>query len=223
MNNEQPTLIAQDVDQHILQSYFHLADSIAHLLGEYCEVVVHELGELSSSVVKIVNGFHTGRSVGAPITDKALKILKNYQKDPKQLEQSYFSTTNYGHLVKSTTHIILGGNGKPIGLFCINLNLSYPLDKIISNLMPQQNLAIPPKDEAFVANRQDMMEYSLSKAISTVEQHITPHQKNYKKAIIAYLYDNGFFELKDAVMFVADNLSLTKYAIYKHLRELKGE
>ncbi|MCQ9123474.1 helix-turn-helix transcriptional regulator [Rodentibacter caecimuris] len=223
MSDEQLTLIAQDVDQHILQSYLHLADSIAHLLGECCEVVVHQLGELSSSVIKIVNGFHTGRSVGAPITDKALKILKDYQKAPKQLKQSYFSTTNYGHLVKSTTHIILGGNGKPIGLFCINLNLSYPLDKIMANLMPQQNLAIPPKDETFVSNHQDMMKYSLSKAISTVEQHITPHQKNYKKAIITDLYDNGFFELKDAVMFVAENLRLTKYAIYKHLRELKGE
>ncbi|VEH68441.1 sulfur relay, TusB/DsrH family protein [Rodentibacter pneumotropicus] len=47
--------------------------------------------------------------------------------------------------------------------------------------------------------------------------------KKLQKAIITHLYDNGFFELKDAVMFVSDNLNLTKYAIYKHLRELKGE
>lgn len=212
-----------EIDQNILQSYFHLADSIAHLLGECCEIVVHQLGELSSSVVKIVNGFHTGRSVGAPITDKALKILKNYQKDPNQLEQSYFSTTNYGHLVKSTTHIILGGEGKPIGLFCINLNLSYPLDKIITDLLPQQNLSMPPSDETFIANRQDMMDYTFSKAVSTVEISINHTQKNYKKSIITHLYENGFFELKDAVVFVSEKLNLTKYAIYKHLRELKGE
>lgn len=223
MTFEQSPLETDTIDNHILQSYFHLADSIAHLLGECCEVVVHQLGELSSSVVKIVNGFHTGRSVGAPITDKALKILKNFQKNPEQLEQSYFSTTNYGHLVKSTTHIILGSTGKPIGLFCINLNLSYPLDKIIANLLPQQSHAIPPKDETFVANRQDMMDYALSKAVSAVESHLNPHQKNYKKAIITHLHEEGFFELKDAVLFVAEKLALTKYAVYKHLRELKGE
>lgn len=223
MNTEKLINCNNEIDNNILQSYFHLADSIANLLGECCEVVVHQLGELSSSVVKIVNGFHTGRSVGAPITDKALKILKNYQKDPTRLEQSYFSTTNYGHLVKSTTHIILGGNGKPIGLFCINLNLSYPLDKIMANLLPQQTLSIPPKDETFVSNRQDMMDYALSKATASAELHFNSHQKNYKKAIISHLYEDGFFELKDAVSFVAEKLNLTKYAIYKHLRELKGE
>ncbi|OOF68767.1 transcriptional regulator [Rodentibacter caecimuris] len=223
MSEAYQPLSTDEIDQYILQSYFQLADSIAHLLGECCEVVVHQLSELSSSVVKIVNGFHTGRSVGAPITDKALKILKNYQKDSKQLEQSYFSTTNYGHLVKSTTHIILGSSGKPIGLFCINLNLSYPLDKIMTNLLPQQAFSVPPNDETFVANRQDMMDYALSKAIATTELHFTPNQKNYKKAIITHMYENGFFELKDAVIFISEKLQLTKYAIYKHLRELKGE
>ncbi|AOF52750.1 hypothetical protein BKG91_04165 [Rodentibacter caecimuris] len=171
MNDAQPTSITQDVVQHILQSYFHLADSLANLLGQCCEVVVHRLGELSCSVVKIVNGFHTGRSIGAPITDNALKILKNDQKALKQLEQIYFSTRNDGHLVKSTTPVILVGNGNPTGLLCMNLNLSYPLDKTMANLMPQQNLAIPSKDERFVA----------------------------------------------------ENLRLTKYALYKHLRQLKGE
>lgn len=223
MNSVQSFSPENDMDRHILQSYFHLADSIAHLLGEYCEVVVHQLDELSSSVVKIVNGFHTGRSVGAPITDKALKILKNYQKNPTQSEQSYFSTTNSGHLVKSTTHIILGSSGKPIGLFCINLNLSYPLDKIMTALLPQQTLPIPPKDETFVANRQDMMDYALSKAISATELHVNRNQKNYKKMIITHLYEDGFFELKDAVLFIAEKLTLTKYAVYKHLRELKDE
>lgn len=223
MSVEKSPLSTADIDRHIMQSYFHLADSIANLLGEYCEVVVHELGELSASLVKIVNGFHTGRSVGAPITDKALKILKNYQKDPAQLEQSYYSTTNAGHLVKSTTHIILGAAGKPIGLFCINLNLSYPLDKIMTSLLPQQILSAPPSDETFVSNRQEMMEYALKKAIENTELHYTSQQKHYKKAIISHLYENGFFELKDAVIFVAEKLHLTKYAIYKHLRELKGE
>lgn len=223
MNSEQSSIPTPDIDLHILQSYFHLSDSIANLLGECCEVVVHQLGELNASVVKIVNGFHTGRTVGAPITDKALKMLKNYQKDPTNLEQSYFSTTPQGHLVKSTTHIILGSSGNPIGLFCINLNLSYPLDKIMASFLPQALSLTQPKDETFVANHQEMMEQALSKAISATELHLNHHQKNYKKVIISHLYEDGFFELKDAVLFVAEKLSLTKYAIYKHLRELKGE
>lgn len=220
---QSPFLSINDTDQVILQSYFRLADSVAHLLGECCEVVVHQLEGFNSSVVKIINGFHTGRSVGSPITDKALKMLRNYQKNPEQVGKSYFSTTHNGHLVKSITHIILNGSGKPIGLFCINLNLSYPFEKVIASLLPQQTFLTPPKDENFVINQNDMMCDMLSAAISDVELHIKSSQKNYKKTIITHLYEDGFFELKDAVFFISEKLELTKYAIYKHLRRLKNE
>ncbi|HDL5147079.1 TPA: helix-turn-helix domain-containing protein, partial [Mannheimia haemolytica] len=55
-----------------------------------------------------------------------------------------------------------------------------------------------------------------------IEQHTTKHSKLYKKSIIFYLFENGIFELKEAVPIVAEKLSLTSHAIYKHLREFKN-
>jgi predicted transcriptional regulator YheO len=49
---------------------------------------------------------------------------------------------------------------------------------------------------------------------------ITSKFKN--KAVVNQLYNNGIFELKDAVKIVAARLGITRYAIYKYLRERKS-
>ncbi|MFZ7241468.1 helix-turn-helix transcriptional regulator [Avibacterium avium] len=207
-------------DQKILSSYFSLADLIANLLGEFAEIVIHELSELSCSVVKIVNGFHTERKVGSPITDKALKILKAYQSDPAYLEQSYFSTTANGSVMKSTTHIIMGEQGQPIGLFCINLNLSYPFHSIVQSF--QLPTETHTNNEVFGVDVEHLVEQSLKKARVQLDcQHnVTP--KNTTKLLISLLNESGIFELKEAINVTAEKLGITKHAVYKHLRELKS-
>ncbi|HDL5354370.1 TPA: PAS domain-containing protein, partial [Mannheimia haemolytica] len=211
-----------DLDKEIMLSYFSLSEAIAGLLGEFCEVVIHSLNAYEKSVIKIINGHHTNRKIGSPITDKGLQLLKCYQKDQSNTELVYFSRLNNGNLVKSTTHIIIGHEGKPIGLFCINLNLSTPLDKTVSSFMNYD--PIPPhyKSENFITHPKELIEETFLKAVTHIEQHTTKHSKLYKKSIIFYLFENGIFELKEAVPIVAEKLSLTSHAIYKHLREFKN-
>lgn len=208
-------------NQAIMQSYFSLSDSLAELLGEYAEIVIHSLISLDNSVVKIVNGFHTGRKVGSPITDKGLQLLKDYQKNQQHSSACYFSTSLKGDLIKSTTHFIIGSSGEPIGLFCINLNLSYPLDKVLRAFTPNIAPHISTKNEIFSSNSQELIETSFDNAVAEVEKHTDLHSKLYKKAIVQCLFDKDIFELKDAVAYVAERLQLTKHAIYKHLREFK--
>lgn len=210
-----------DLDKEIMNSYFSLSDSIAELLGEFCEVVIHSLNTFETSVVKIINGHHTNRKVGSPITDKGLQLLKLYQKDKSATKQCYFSTLPNGNLVKSTTHIIVGSKGEPIGLFCINLNLSTPFDKMLTSLMVTDQVPNNFKSENFISNPKELIEETVQKAMVEIGEHTPSTSKLYKKAIILYLFENGVFELKDAVSVVAEKLSLTSHAIYKHLREFK--
>ncbi|URL01115.1 PAS domain-containing protein [Avibacterium sp. 20-126] len=209
-----------EADKKILSSYFPLADLLASLLGDFAEVVIHELSELSCSVVKIVNGFHTERKVGSPITDKALKILKEYQDNFSYLEKSYFSTMANGKVMKSTTHIILGEKGQPIGLFCINLNLSSSFHSIL------QTFQIPSEphlnNEAFGADVGHLVELALQKAALQISNQANVTAKNKTKLLISLLNDSGIFELKEAINLVAEKLGITKHAVYKHLRELKS-
>ncbi|WP_410678758.1 transcriptional regulator [Avibacterium paragallinarum] len=207
-------------DQKILASYFPLADLLASLLGDFAEIVIHELSELSCSVVKIVNGFHTERKVGSPITDKALKILKAYQANPTHIEQSYFSTAANGSVMKSTTHIIIGEQGQPIGLICINLNLSFPFHSILQSFqLPTGNLV---NNEVFGADVEHLVEQALQRARIQLEHQHNVTTKNKTKLLISLLNESGIFELKEAINVTAEKLGITKHAVYKHLRELKS-
>ncbi|MCK3657941.1 hypothetical protein A4G18_04255 [Pasteurellaceae bacterium Pebbles2] len=209
-------------DKKIMQSYFSLSEATAELLGEHCEVVIHSITNFESSIIKIINGYHTGRKVGDPITDKGLQLLKFYYNDRNNEHHCYFSHLSSGDLIKSTTHIIIGSQGNPIGLFCINLNLSYPFDKVICSLMPKFDFLTPQRNENFTTNSQELIESTLNEAIQTISKTIPPDSKSYTKAVVSYLFETGIFELKDTVSQVAQRLNITNHAIYKHIRELKN-
>ncbi len=45
------------------------------LIGSHCEIVSQSLQVLKRSAIRIANGEHTGRKIGSPITDLALRML----------------------------------------------------------------------------------------------------------------------------------------------------
>ena len=57
------------IDKQILESYRSLVEGLGNYLGFGYEIVLHSLEDFKHSVVYIKNGEHTGRTVGAPITD----------------------------------------------------------------------------------------------------------------------------------------------------------
>ena len=62
-------------DFDILKSYEAVVDGLAMLIGSHCEIVLHSLQDLKCSAIRIANGEHTGRKIGSPITDLALRML----------------------------------------------------------------------------------------------------------------------------------------------------
>ncbi|MBQ7083565.1 MAG: PAS domain-containing protein, partial [Oscillospiraceae bacterium] len=59
-------------DKLIIDSYAVMMESLSAYLGSAYEISLHSLEDYNHSVVKIMNGYHSGRSVGAPLTDLAL-------------------------------------------------------------------------------------------------------------------------------------------------------
>ncbi|MEC4727564.1 PAS domain-containing protein [Shewanella sp. D64] len=210
-------------DRELLQGYFHLAESMADLIGPHCEVVIHSLESFEQSVVKIVNGHHTGRKVGSPITDLGLKMLRLYEQTEEVTPKRYFSNNKDGAMLKSSTCILLGENGKPIGMFCVNMNLSYPFPEIIKTLMPDTSQHHSfDMTENFSSSAGDVVEQALRHAVSEVDADTSVNLKGRNKAITKILFDNGIFELKEATNIVANHLSITKHAVYKYIREFKS-
>jgi predicted transcriptional regulator YheO len=210
-----------DKDKEFMESNFRLAETIAEFIGPHSEVVVHSFESLEHSVVKIVNGHHTGRKIGSPITDMGLKMLSTFEKTGDVTPKSYFTRIKDGSLLKSTTCVLAGENGKPIGLFCINANLSYPFTEIIKTLMPDTIDTSIGAHENFSSSPSELIERTLENAILKVENDEAVNLKGKNKAVTKLLFDNGIFELKEAINVVAERLGITRHAIYKYIREFR--
>ncbi|MDE1254278.1 PAS domain-containing protein [Vibrio aestuarianus] len=211
-----------DKDREFLATNFRLADTIADFIGPHCEVVIHSFESFEKSVVKIVNGHHTGCNVGSPITDIGLKALRIFEQTGEVTPKCYFTNSKDGSLLKSTTCVLAGENGKPIGLFCININLSHPFPEIIKTLMPNVAHTSVAVNENFRSSATDVIEQALSHAIQEIENDPSVNLKSKNKTITKLLLENGIFELKEATAIVAERLGITRHAIYKYIREFKS-
>lgn len=208
------------IDKQILESYTYMLEGLANYLGPGYEFVLHSLENLDRSVIKIINGFHSGRTEGAPITDLALKMLQQIREnDCEHQHHTYFNYSHEGVPLKSTTISILGENNRIIGLLCINFYLSTPLSSIVETLS-DTHVRNTRSDENFSSNLGDLISSVLDEAIQQVYADGSVSSTNRNKEIISILYEKGIFNMKDAVNHVAQKMGISKNTVYMHLRAL---
>ncbi|MCQ4726668.1 PAS domain-containing protein [Anaerotignum faecicola] len=209
-------------DLAILESYKVLAEGLANYLGDGYEIVIHSLGNLEHSVIKIINGYHTGRKEGSPITDLGLTMAKNINESNHEKYMSYFNRTPKGEDLKSTSIAIMGEKGNVIGLLCINLYMNTPLGSILNNLTPTYEEGKPPKSfaESFVEDVDELLKLSLKEASDKVYNDRNIATSNKNKEIITILNEKGIFNFKDAVVKIADMMGISKNTVYMHIRNI---
>jgi predicted transcriptional regulator YheO len=217
-------------DKLILDSYSDTIDGLAAYLGEAFEIVLHNLVDLDHSIIKIVNGHHSGRKEGSPITDFALSMLERIRKDNDENGRvegerlgytTYISSSKYGHPVRSSTIVIFGKGHEAIGLLCINLYLDAPISALSELINNTEDSPVQHITENFINNSKEL----IAKALETVRDNVMTDNevpaglKN--KEIVTQLYYQGIFKMKDAVITVARGLNISKNTVYLHLRALE--
>lgn len=206
-------------DRSILAALEPVVDAVATLFGTHCEVLIHSLEDLSHSIIKIKNGSVTGRRVGAPMTDFGIKVLRNTADSHSDVVGSYYNRTNDGKVLKSVTALIRNGT-KPIGMLCINMDLSAPLLEVLQQYVPV-NSREEESPEHFVMSSDELVRRSLETAITSVgaNRDIAHQMKN--KAIVGELHAQGIFDVKGAVEIVARELGVSRYTVYNYIREAR--
>ena len=128
-------------DRMILDSYATMIEGLSEYLGSAYEISLHSLEDYNHSVVRIMNGYHSGRTKGAPLTDLALNMLKRITDGDiaeKKSYTSYNAISQSGEHLKSSTIPIEGENGRIIGILCINLYLDTPLHEILESIVSKK-------------------------------------------------------------------------------------
>ncbi|OAN19664.1 hypothetical protein A3K86_00070 [Photobacterium jeanii] len=207
-------------DRLILDAMGNVVDGIAAMYGTHTEVALHSLDIDNPSIIKIANGHVTDRGIGAPITNLALEKLKS----GADVSEPYFSRCSKGKLIRSVTTIIRNDLGTAIGLLCINADMDAPIHSFLGTLLPNQLPAAHnhTSPETFAKNPDEMLNDSIERVKNAAmnDDSIPTHKRN--RVIVEQLFDNGVFNIKDAIVITAESLNVSRDTVYRYLRDLKN-
>ncbi|MFP4427499.1 MAG: transcriptional regulator [Spirochaetaceae bacterium] len=219
-----------DEDRRILAAMESVVTGLAHFLGPYCEVLLHSLENLAQSVIHIENGHVTGRSVGSPVTDLALRILHSTENGEDRREEQdfriYTSSTADGRPLRSVT-MVIRNNDYPIGMLCLNFDLSMPIQEVSKFVSAFTGADLDgDRDESpehYMMSAEDLVTRSLDVAIEKSANHrgVSPQAKN--RMIVSELYSQGIFDIKGAVDMVSNELGVSRFTVYNYIRDLRNE
>ncbi|OEE64486.1 transcriptional regulator [Enterovibrio norvegicus] len=210
-------------DNIILKSYEAVVDGLAALIGQHCEIVLHSLEDLNTSAIKIANGENTGRQVGSPITDLALRMLRDIEGSERNFSRAYFTRAKGNTLMKSITVAIRNGENRVIGLLCININLDAPFSQVLQAFMPTEEARQAVSAVNFASDVDELVDQTVERTIEEINADKSVSNNTKNRQIVMELFDKGIFDIKDAINRVADRLNISKHTVYLYIRQRKGE
>jgi predicted transcriptional regulator YheO len=211
-------------DKEVLNALRVVVEGIAKSFGKNCEVALHSLEDIRHSIIEIANGHVTGRNIGSPLTDFAIELLKKADSMGKDVTDSYYTRLEDGRILRSVTTLFRNSEGKPIGLLCINFDLSVPLIDVISEFLSHDGRFPPERTiEHFSSNMDDLIYNTLQVVTDDVNNRSGIPLSDRGKVIVAELYTRGIFNIKGALDLVAKEIGVSRYTVYNYIREAKME
>lgn len=220
MNSMEQTSFSQ-LDHTLLNTYCSTADAVAALVGSHCEVVVHSLEDLNHSVIKVINGSISGRSVGAPLTNLAFDFVQTSERTGVNCFGPYYSLSVDGKKIRSVTNIIRGENNRIIGLICFNMDLSVPFYEVMQQYIIGEAEPSTEIHEIFPHTVEELINHMLDEAIVFSSANPAAPVSERNASAIRFLTGKGVFQIKNAVDIVAHGLGISRTSVYNYLREIK--
>lgn len=196
-----------------------LVYALGQMLGDQCEVVLHDLRHpADSTIVAIANGHVTGRKVGDPSTNLGLPVIKNPQGDYNLF--NYRSQTKSGRILKSSSLHLKDSANMVYAALCINWDIT---DLVIAgNVLKDLTQAGDIVEETYATDINDVITSLIENALAVVRKPVDGMDKEDKLRIIQTLDEKGVFSVKKAVGRVAAALGISRVTVYSYLNELQA-
>lgn len=210
----------------ILRSYLPLVDFLAAALGSNTEIVLHDLSNPDKSVIAIGNGQISGRELGAPATDLALKLLESESLQDVPYLAGYEGESMHGHRLRSSTLLIRSEEGELIGLLCINsdyhafLKTFDEMSGLISamGLRPESGLR-----EGLHQDVEKLVRTEIARLCPGTPELAKELPQREKRELVEELVEQGVFQVKGAVGHVAECLGISVPTVYRYLQNTRKE
>lgn len=209
----------------ILASMVPLVDAFAATFGRDCEVVLHDISDLKSSVVAIANGHVTNRRVGSPATDLLVSLIEEEEMRGTEARINYTSHTDDGRLLKCTTVPVRDGGGKLIGALCINYDLTHlqVATAALGELARADEGGASGTEEAYPRDATSFLQVMIDSALARLNKPVALLTKKDNLEVVRELDENDIFSIKHAVEAVARRLNVSRYTIYNYIDEVRSE
>ncbi|MDR1471302.1 MAG: PAS domain-containing protein [Synergistaceae bacterium] len=207
-----------------LGQYAQLVYGLAEILGNDCEVLLHDVSRLERSIVACANGHVTGRSLGSPMSVYGLELLNSGVFAKPNDVHTYIARANNGKLIKCGVIALRDGDGEIIGLLCIHFDTTRALaarEFIDSLVSSGGDAGSEPVNEFFGLEMDDVFNDVFREIKGLVDKPISELSKSQKKIIIKNLMKRGFFLMKGAVEYIAGEMGNSKFTIYGYIREIE--
>ena len=186
------------------------AQAIQRLLYPHAEVVIHDIRKNQIAAI-----FHpiSKRRVGDPslLTQEEMNMLEDSVGPYEKINWD-------GKKLKSVSSILRDDKGNAVGMLCINLDISAleKMNNLIASFISQELLTSQPPP----LFKEDWQE-KVNKYIHTylAEHHLSLESLNRseKKELIEHLHHIGAFTAKNAALYIAQILGVSRATIYNYL------
>ena len=193
------------------------AKGTAAMLGPNCETLVHDMTRPGHPILAIYNGSVTGREVGstADIFGDIGDYDETVYKNKDYTNQLVLSRD--GRTLKSTTFNVVGEDYH--FALCINMDIT-PLVRA-NQLLSEMTATSGDLQQTLMQDARSQLEELLCECISAVGKEPGQMRKTDRMRIIRMLYKRRAFTYQKSVAIVAEQLSVSRYTVYKYMHELE--
>lgn len=208
----------------ILRTLSTLVEPLAALLPGECEVVLHDLRDLSRSIVAI-SGNLSGRKVGGSAPE-SLVFAK--EKGAYGTSLGHSARHAHGLELRSSTLIFRDSAGEAVAALCVNNDTKdwAAALKLVRSMLPwtggEPHDSEQQGDREALRDVDDLARELLTRALASIDIPVDLMHKRHKLAVVRELNDSGYFLLRESVETAAQALGVTRFTIYNYLNELES-
>lgn len=162
-----------------VRRFLPMVDFLEQILGKNSEIVLHDFSDPDHAIVDIRNGIVSGRKVGGPATDLALKIMHDGKYRDLPFITGYEGRGAGGKTLESATYFIRE-DGEIVGMLCVNTDLSTVrnISAMAHQLMacfdaaPARTEPSPIEVESLSESTQELIDRSISELLESRGQDV---------------------------------------------------
>ncbi|MBD9372657.1 PAS domain-containing protein [Rhizobium sp. ARZ01] len=192
-----------------------VAVAISTLLHPHAEVVLHDLA--TRRIAGIWNAF-SGRRVGM-----GSLIEEDFVGDPETvLFGPYEKTGTDGRRLKSVTAVLPDGEGRAIGLLCINMDVSR-IDEAVRLLSAFAGTPQPQPASLFAGDWREAMNAALNEWLRDRGLSLSALKRTDRVELVAALDARGLFKTRNAAEHLASLTGTSRASIYNYLADARRD